>query len=73
MQHVQHVCALIGGEGIHAKVDGNLGADIEQGAHEGLRTMGSFGNSELTRQIFVTLKIDLGAVNCEDSAPMPAD
>ena len=72
MQHVQHVCALIGGEGIHAKIKGNLGANIEQGAHEYLRAMGSFGNSELAGQILVTLKIDLGAVNCEDSASMPA-
>jgi len=71
MKHVQHWSPLSGGEGIHTKVEGNFGADIEQGAHENLRAMGSSGNSKLAGQILVSLKIDLAAVNGEDSVSMP--
>jgi len=71
-EHVQHVLPLAGPEGVDAEIHRDLGTDVEQSAHERLRTMGSFGDAEDVAKIGMSLKIDFAPVDGKDPTAMPA-
>ena len=71
-KHAEQLLALARRERRNFKIDGRFCAHVEEHADEDLRAIAGYGHAELPCEVWTSLQIDLGAVDCEYAPTEPA-